>query len=93
LVGFIFSLIIISCHKEKIYNNYHPSLSEKENEISIIKTSQKAKTDNKNNDINVDIYNNNSVNYNINTGVNNVDKLIKDNKNKMDSNLIYNESF
>ena len=93
LVGFIFSLIIISCHKEKIYNNYYPSLSEKENEISIIKTSQKAKTDNKNNDINVDIYNNNSVNYNINTGVNNVDKLIKDNKNKMDSNLIYNESF
>ena len=41
----------------------------------------------------VEMSNNNSVNYNINTGVNNVDKLIKDNKNKMDSNLIYNESF
>ena len=93
LVGFIFSLIIIFCHKEKIYNNYYPSLSEKENDISIIKTSQKGKLDNKNNEMIVEMSNNNSVNYNINTGVNNVDKLIKDNKNKMDSNLIYNESF
>ena len=41
----------------------------------------------------VEMSNNNSMNYNINTGVNNVDKLIKVNKNKMDSNLIYNKSF
>ena len=93
LICFILSLIIITCHKENLYNNYIPSLSEKDNENSIIKTSQKGKLDNvKNNEIMVEIYNNNSVsNNNMSTGINNVENLIKENKNKMEANLINNE--
>ena len=93
LISFIFSLIIISCHKEHIYNQYIPSLSEKENDNSIVKTYQKGRINNKNNDIIVDIYNNsNSVNNNISTGLNNMDNLIKENKNKLNANLVSNES-
>ena len=93
LFGFIISLIIISCHKENLYDRYIPNLSEKEIENSIIKTSQKSKIDNKNNEIVVDIYNNNSIsNNNMSTGIQNVENLINENKNKANSNLIYNES-
>ena len=93
LISFILSLIIISCHKENIYNQYIPSISEKENDNSIVKTYQKGRMNNKNNDIIVDIYNNsNSVNNNISTGINNMDNLIKENKNKLNANLVSNES-
>ena len=94
LICFILSLIIMTCHKENLYNKYIQSLSDKEIENSIIKTSQKGKTDNnKNNEIMVDIYNNNNSvsNNNVSTGVNNMENLIKENKNKMKSNLINNE--
>ena len=93
LFGFIISLIIITCHKENLYNRYIPNLSEKEIENSVIKTAQKSKMDNKNNEIIVDVYNNNSVsNNNMSTGINNVENLMNENKNKANSNLIYNES-
>ena len=93
LISFIFSLIIISCHKENIYNQYIPSLSEKEGDNSMVKTYQKGRVNNKNNEIIVDIYNNsNSVNNNISTGINNMDNLIKENKNKLNANLVSNES-
>jgi hypothetical protein len=93
LISFILSLIIISCHKENIYNQYIPSISEKENDNSVVKTYQKGRMNNKNNDIIVDIYNNsNSVNNNISTGINNMDNLIKENKNKLNANLVSNES-
>ena len=93
LFGFIISLIIITCHKENLYNRYIPNLSEKEIENSVIKTAKKSKMDNKNNEIIVDVYNNNSVsNNNMSTGINNVENLMNENKNKANSNLIYNES-
>jgi hypothetical protein len=93
LFGFIISLIIITCHKENLYNRYIPNSSEKEIEYSVIKKSQKSKMDNKNNQIIVDVYNNNSVsNNNMSTGINNVENLMNENKNKANSNLIYNES-
>ena len=88
LFGFIISLIIITCHKENLYNRYIPNLSEKEIENSVIKTAQKSKMDNKNNQIIVDVYNNNSVsNNNMSTGINNVENLMNENKNKANSNL------
>ena len=94
LLSFIISLIIVSCHKDNIYNQFVPSLSEKENE-SNVRTSQKGKTENRNNEIvvegeNINISMSNNIN-NISTGINNMDNLIKDNKNKMNNNLIYNE--
>ena len=93
LFGFIISLIIITCHKENLYNRYIPNLSEKEIENSVIKTARKSKMDNKNNEIIVDVYNNKSVsNNNMSTGINNVENLMNENKNKANSNLIYNES-
>ena len=86
----------MSCHKGNLYINYIPSISEKENDNSIIKSYQKSKTENKINEIIVDIDNNsNSVsnNNNISTGVNNIDNIIKESKNKVNVNLINNESF
>ena len=95
LVSFICSLILLFFHREKVYNNYIPHIPEKDFENSIIKTFQKGKMENnKNNDIMVDMYNNNSVsnNNNISTGANNMEISIKENKNNINVNLIYNES-
>ena len=45
----------MSCHKGNLYINYIPSISEKENDNSIIKSYQKSKTENK---INEPLYGN-----------------------------------
>ena len=92
IISFIISLIIISCYKDNIYNPFVPSLYEKENDTNNLRTSQKGKSDN-NNEIIVDVYNNNSVSNNVSTAVNNIDNLIKENKGKINANLIMNEYY
>lgn len=100
LISFIFSLIVISCHKENIYNQYIPNISEKENDGNFIKTYKikenkkeknrtKEKTKNNTNEIVVE---NNSISNNVSTGVNNINFFSPNKDKDKKNNLILHES-
>ena len=100
LISFIFSLIVISCHKENIYNQYIQNISEKENDGSYIKTYKikenkkeknrtKEKTKNNTNEIVVE---NNSISNNVSTGVNNINFFSPNKDKDKKNNLILHES-
>ena len=91
LLCFIFTLVILGCNKESIYNKYYPNVQEKETYQLNVQNKKNNKEENQNrntNDIEIKIdntiNNSNSIsvhNNNITTNMNNTDNYMKQQQN------------